>query len=720
MAGLRAWHYGVTHGENGRSPIPLAASDARSIERIYTMETPIIIAIILLIVLIAGGIYMLTRNPAPPRSDGPHPSDSPEGVDPEVDRYDVGGEHVAAGDAEASTVESPYDQDSNSGHTVYEHDGETHVEPATVDETVSQDTATGTEVEIVEEEPVVRPTEDLDPVDAPADPYDHGDQEQVTYGTARTEDYAAETTYAQPVPHEQDLDKDEEPSTDEDAIVVVEEDEPSTDEDAIVVVEEDEPSTDEDAIVVVEEDEPSTDEDAIVVVEEDEPSTDEDADVVVAEEEVLVAEPAESEHLDDDDDDDLSGRTAEELIGGATVMGKAGDDDVRESGDSDARTQEYHSGDHHGEASENLGPEEGEGDVDEHEADQGHPGPSSQGGGDATYAGPLTHGEGVENLGPERGEGDQAPPSDQGHPGHDSHPGAEATYDLDDGVTDGSERDTDPNPEVGETVAVEELDDSGEGATEVQLVDPEDYPVATSGELRHDGHTEDREDTDLHHHAAEDDADHHLVDDHEQSEQSEQHERTADHDNGEDHRHVQDVGSVDVDDYAADEMAPERQAGLDSDESTSAMVDLENEEPVATSSDADTHVDSRESAASGPGATAAGAAEEGSLEDGAAGSRTDAAAHSEDADTGSHDVPLAQETDDGESVPEEGPYGPGSAMPHDDGTGPSGFEVKGNAGSMLFHTPDSPAYEDCRAEVWFDSEGAAREAGFAHWDRKRR
>ncbi|HLS41187.1 MAG TPA: hypothetical protein VK038_10535, partial [Ornithinicoccus sp.] len=67
-----------------------------------------------------------------------------------------------------------------------------------------------------------------------------------------------------------------------------------------------------------------------------------------------------------------------------------------------------------------------------------------------------------------------------------------------------------------------------------------------------------------------------------------------------------------------------------------------------------------------------------------------------------------------------GPYGPGSALPAEDGSGPAGWTIKGNAGSMLFHTPDSPSYDVMTAEVWFESEEAARAAGFAHWDRKRR
>lgn len=73
-----------------------------------------------------------------------------------------------------------------------------------------------------------------------------------------------------------------------------------------------------------------------------------------------------------------------------------------------------------------------------------------------------------------------------------------------------------------------------------------------------------------------------------------------------------------------------------------------------------------------------------------------------------------------EAVPPPQPYGPGSAAPAPDGSGPAGWEIKGNTGSMLFHTPDSPSYEGTMAEVWFESEEAARAAGFAHWDRKRR
>ena len=65
-------------------------------------------------------------------------------------------------------------------------------------------------------------------------------------------------------------------------------------------------------------------------------------------------------------------------------------------------------------------------------------------------------------------------------------------------------------------------------------------------------------------------------------------------------------------------------------------------------------------------------------------------------------------------------FGPGSAAPDADGSGPAGWEIKGNASSMLFHTPDSPAYERTKAEVWFVDEAAATGAGFRAWDWRQR
>ena len=60
---------------------------------------------------------------------------------------------------------------------------------------------------------------------------------------------------------------------------------------------------------------------------------------------------------------------------------------------------------------------------------------------------------------------------------------------------------------------------------------------------------------------------------------------------------------------------------------------------------------------------------------------------------------------------EAGEY-PGSALPDEDGNAPEGFEIKGNAQSKLYHTPDSRYYKATKAEVYFDSVESAEAAGF--------
>lgn len=66
---------------------------------------------------------------------------------------------------------------------------------------------------------------------------------------------------------------------------------------------------------------------------------------------------------------------------------------------------------------------------------------------------------------------------------------------------------------------------------------------------------------------------------------------------------------------------------------------------------------------------------------------------------------------------EPGPYGKGSAKPNADGSGPTGWTIKGNADSMLYHPTDSPAYSETIAEVWFFDEATAKAAGFDKWDK---
>jgi large subunit ribosomal protein L22 len=56
---------------------------------------------------------------------------------------------------------------------------------------------------------------------------------------------------------------------------------------------------------------------------------------------------------------------------------------------------------------------------------------------------------------------------------------------------------------------------------------------------------------------------------------------------------------------------------------------------------------------------------------------------------------------------------PGSAEPLEDGEMPEGYEIKGNAQSMLYHEPGSRYYKATKAEVWFDSVESAEAAGFS-------
>jgi uncharacterized membrane protein ArfC len=63
------------------------------------------------------------------------------------------------------------------------------------------------------------------------------------------------------------------------------------------------------------------------------------------------------------------------------------------------------------------------------------------------------------------------------------------------------------------------------------------------------------------------------------------------------------------------------------------------------------------------------------------------------------------------------PYGEGSVrLPVASADGPSGYPVKGNEDSMLYHSPESPTYERTIAEVWFRDVRTAEAAGFNRWD----
>jgi hypothetical protein len=53
------------------------------------------------------------------------------------------------------------------------------------------------------------------------------------------------------------------------------------------------------------------------------------------------------------------------------------------------------------------------------------------------------------------------------------------------------------------------------------------------------------------------------------------------------------------------------------------------------------------------------------------------------------------------------------AVPATTDEAPEGFDIKGNAQSMLYHVPGSRYYLQTKAEYWFESVEAAEAAGFA-------
>ncbi len=55
----------------------------------------------------------------------------------------------------------------------------------------------------------------------------------------------------------------------------------------------------------------------------------------------------------------------------------------------------------------------------------------------------------------------------------------------------------------------------------------------------------------------------------------------------------------------------------------------------------------------------------------------------------------------------------GSKLPNDDGSAPEGYDIKGNAVSMLYHEPGGRYYNATVAEVYFDTAENAEAAGFS-------
>lgn len=108
-----------------------------------------------------------------------------------------------------------------------------------------------------------------------------------------------------------------------------------------------------------------------------------------------------------------------------------------------------------------------------------------------------------------------------------------------------------------------------------------------------------------------------------------------------------------------------------------------------------------------PKVTSAGAAAAGAAAAGAAGAAklTSGGGAHEAADADGVDVDVVEETT----------YGVGSVRVSGAGT-PTGYLIKGNEDSMLYHSPESPSYSVTIAEIWFADVESAEKAGFNRWD----
>jgi large subunit ribosomal protein L17 len=134
-----------------------------------------------------------------------------------------------------------------------------------------------------------------------------------------------------------------------------------------------------------------------------------------------------------------------------------------------------------------------------------------------------------------------------------------------------------------------------------------------------------------------------------------------------------------------------------------AVIELVSQKTVTSEAERARRVASSQKAASAP-SDEAPAAEDTAAEDTAA------------EDTAAEDVAEVEETDEVEesASTEDAPYGEGSHAPlGDPDEAPEGFEIKGNADSMLYHLPGTPFYGRTVAEVWFATPEAAEAAGFS-------
>ena len=99
------------------------------------------------------------------------------------------------------------------------------------------------------------------------------------------------------------------------------------------------------------------------------------------------------------------------------------------------------------------------------------------------------------------------------------------------------------------------------------------------------------------------------------------------------------------------------------------------------------------------------------VQDELAGSAVEESAEPSDADLAAAAASVADLVEATEDVSADTGYGPGSYVGEEP---PTGFDIKGNADSMKFHTTESPWYDRTIAEVWFETVEAAEAAGFGN------
>ena len=147
-----------------------------------------------------------------------------------------------------------------------------------------------------------------------------------------------------------------------------------------------------------------------------------------------------------------------------------------------------------------------------------------------------------------------------------------------------------------------------------------------------------------------------------------------------------------------------------------AVIELVQEQTVTSEADRARRVRSTQQPAAASAPAAAELAEEASEQalDAAAAAPEGSEAQDKalDAAETAHDAADAA-TEESAST-DDAPYGAGSHAPLDDADeAPAGFEIKGNADSMLYHVPGSAFYDRTVPEVWFANEEAAEAAGFS-------